>query len=107
MAGEIVERLCSPGQLLQAGATQCFTISDMNNVWVLVNIYQNDLAYVHVGRHSDDSERRRYPEVRGKIQYISPALDPKTRTLQARIEATNPGEQLKNDMYVTAEVRPG
>ena len=40
---------CSPGQLLAAGATQCFTLSDMSSVWILVNIYQNDVAYVHVG----------------------------------------------------------
>ena len=45
--------------------------------------------------------------MRGKIQYIAPALDPTTRTLQARIEADNPGERLKKDMYVTAQVRAG
>ncbi len=49
LAGEVVERLCSPGQLLQAGGTQCFTLSDMSSVWMLVNIYQNDVPYVHVG----------------------------------------------------------
>jgi len=107
LAGEIVERLCSPGQLLQAGGTQCFTLSDINSVWVLVNIYQNDVAYVHVGDEvTIDNEA--YPGVvRGKIQYIAPALDPTTRTLQARIEASNPGERLKKDMYVTALVRAG
>jgi cobalt-zinc-cadmium efflux system membrane fusion protein len=107
MAGQVVERLCSPGQLLQAGATQCFTLSDMSSVWVLVNIYQNDVAYVHVGDEvTIDNEA--YPGVvRGKIQYIAPALDPTTRTLQARIEASNPGERLKKDMYVTALVRAG
>ncbi len=107
LAGEIVERLCSPGQLLQAGGTQCFTLSDMNSVWVLVNVYQNDIAYVHVGEEvAIDNET--YPGVvRGKIQYVAPALDPTTRTLQARIEASNPGERLKRDMYVTAEVRAG
>ena len=107
LAGEVVERLCSPGQLLQAGGTQCFTLSDMNSVWVLVNIYQNDIAYVHVGEDvTIDNET--YPGVvRGKIQYVAPALDPTTRTLQARIEASNPGERLKNNMYVTAEVRAG
>ena len=107
LAGEVVERLCSPGQLLQAGGTQCFTLSDMNSVWVLVNVYQNDIAYVHVGEDvTIDNES--YPGVvRGKIQYVAPALDPTTRTLQARIEATNPGERLKKDMYVTAEVRAG
>jgi cobalt-zinc-cadmium efflux system membrane fusion protein len=105
--GEVVERLCSPGQLLQAGGTQCFTLSNMRTVWVLVNIYQNDLAYVHVGDEvSIDNEA--YPgAVRGKIQYIAPALDPTTRTLAARIEAANPGERLKKDMYVTAVVQAG
>jgi len=107
LAGEIVDRLCSPGQLLQAGGTQCFTLSDMSTVWVLVNVYQNDIAYVHVGEDvTIDNET--YPSlVRGKIQYVAPALDPTTRTLQARIEASNPGERLKKDMYVTAEVRAG
>jgi cobalt-zinc-cadmium efflux system membrane fusion protein len=107
LAGEVVERLCSPGQLLQAGGTQCFTLSDMSSVWVLVNVYQKDIAYVHAGEDvTIDNET--YPGVvRGKIQYVAPALDPTTRTLQARIEASNPGERLKKDMYVTAEVRAG
>jgi cobalt-zinc-cadmium efflux system membrane fusion protein len=107
LAGEVVERLCSPGELLQAGGTQCFTLSDMNSVWVLVNVYQNDIAYVHVGEDvTIDNET--YPGVvRGKIQYVATALDPTTRTLQARIEASNPGERLKRDMYVTAEVHAG
>lgn len=106
-AGEVVERLCSQGQLLQAGATQCFTLSDMSSVWILVNIYQNDLAYVRVGQDvTIDNEA--YPGVvHGKIEYIAPALDPTTRTAPARIEAQNPGERLKKDMYVTAEVRAG
>jgi membrane fusion protein, heavy metal efflux system len=107
VAGEVVDRLCSPGQLLQAGSTQCFTLSDMSRVWVLVNIYQNDIAYVHVG-DPVTIVNETYPEpVRGKIEYIAPALDPATRTLQARIAAGNPGERLKKDMYVTAEVQAG
>ncbi len=107
LAGEIVERLCSPGQLLQAGGTQCFTLSNMSSVWVLVNIYQNDVAYVHVGDEVTINNEAYPGVVRGKIQYIAPALDPTTRTLQARIEASNPGERLKKDMYVTALVRAG
>jgi membrane fusion protein, heavy metal efflux system len=105
--GEVVERLCSQGQLLQAGATQCFTLSDMGSVWVLVNIYQNDLAAVRIGQDVT-IEDETYPGViHGKIEYIAPALDPTTRTVQARIEASNPNERLKKDMYVTAEVRAG
>jgi cobalt-zinc-cadmium efflux system membrane fusion protein len=107
VAGVVVDRQCSPGQLLAAGATQCFTLSDTSSVWILVNIYQNDVAYVHIG-DAVTIGNESYPEVvRGKIEYISPALDPNTRTLQARIEAPNPGERLKKEMYVTAEVQAG
>ena len=107
VAGEIVERLVGPGQLLQAGATQCFTISDTSTVWVLVNVYQSDLGSVRIG-DSADITTDAYPEVfRGRISYLAPALDPTTRTLQARIVTENPGHKLKKDMYVTATVRAG
>jgi cobalt-zinc-cadmium efflux system membrane fusion protein len=107
VAGEVVDRTCSPGQLLAAGATQCFALSDMSSVWILVNIYQNDVAYVHLG-DAVTVENESYPDaVHGRIEYISPALDPNTRTLQARIEAANPGERLKKEMYVTAQVQAG
>ena len=107
LAGEVVERLCSPGQLLQAGGTQCFTLSDMSTVWVLVNVYQNDIAYVHVGEDVTIEDETYPGVVHGKIEYMAPALDPTTRTLQARIEASNPGERLKKEMYVTALVSAG
>jgi cobalt-zinc-cadmium efflux system membrane fusion protein len=107
VGGEIVERLVGPGQLLQAGSTQCFTISDMSTVWVLVNVYQSDLAYVHAG-DSVEIDTDSYPDkFHGKISYLAPSLDPTTRTLQARIEASNPGGKLKKDMYVTAVVQAG
>jgi cobalt-zinc-cadmium efflux system membrane fusion protein len=107
VAGEIVERLVGPGQLLQASTTQCFTISDTSSVWVLVNVYQKDLGSVHVGDMADITTDA-YPEVfRGRISYIAPALDPTTRTLQERIVTENPNHRLKKDMYVTATIRAG
>jgi len=107
LAGEVVERLVSPGQLLQASATQCFTISDMSSVWVLVNVYQKDLADVHVG-DSVVVQSDAYPDVfHGRISYVAPALDPTTRTVQARIVTPNPAQKLKKDMYVTAIVNAG
>jgi len=107
ISGEVVERLVSPGQVVQAGQTQAFTISDLSTVWVLANIYQSDLAYVHSG---DDVvvETDSYPgSFHGRISYVSPALDPNTRTLQARILVDNPGEKLKRDMYCTVTVTAG
>lgn len=107
VGGEVVERLVGPGQLLQAGATQVFTISDMSTVWVLVNVYQSDVAYVKVG-DAVDITTDTYPQVfHGKISYVAPALDPNTRTLQARIVTSNPGKILKKDMYVTAMLQAG
>jgi cobalt-zinc-cadmium efflux system membrane fusion protein len=107
IGGEVVERLVSPGQVVQAGQTQAFTISDLSTVWVLANVYQADLEYV---RNGDDVlvQTDAYPETfHGKISYISPALDPNTRTLQARIVVDNPGEKLKKDMYCTVMVTAG
>ena len=95
------------GQLLQLGATQCFMISDTSTVWVLVNVYQKDLPFVHVG-DAVTIQTDSYPDVfHGRISYVAAALDPNTRTLQARIETSNPGEKLKKDMYVVATVDAG
>jgi cobalt-zinc-cadmium efflux system membrane fusion protein len=107
IGGEVVERLVSPGQVVQAGQTQAFTISDLSTVWVLANVYQADLAAVRTG---DDVvvETDAYPgSFHGRISYVSPALDPNTRTLQARIVVDNPGEKLKRDMYCTVTVTAG
>jgi cobalt-zinc-cadmium efflux system membrane fusion protein len=107
ISGEVVERLVSPGQVVQAGQTQAFTISDLSTVWVLANVYQADLALVRAG---DDVvvQNDAYPGTfHGRISYVSPALDPNTRTLQARIVVDNPGEKLKRDMYCTVTVTAG
>jgi cobalt-zinc-cadmium efflux system membrane fusion protein len=107
ISGEVVERQASPGQLLQAGATQCFTISDMHTVWVLVNVYQKDMPYVHEGE-SATLQTDSYPRpFHGRISYLAPALDPNSRTLAARIVTENPRLELKKDMYVTAIVDAG
>jgi len=107
ISGIVVERDVAPGQLMQAGATQAFIISDMSTVWILANVYQGDLAFVKVGDPvivTTDS----YPDTfNGKISFVSPAVDPNTRTLQARIEVINTGEKLKNNMYCVATVTAG
>jgi membrane fusion protein, heavy metal efflux system len=107
IGGLVVEQDVSAGQLIQPGITQCFMISDVSTVWVLVNVYQKDLPYVHVGDQVT-IQTDTYPEVfHGRIAYVAASLDPSTRTLQARIETNNPGEKLKKDMYVVATVNAG
>jgi cobalt-zinc-cadmium efflux system membrane fusion protein len=107
IAGEVVERMVQPGQVIQAGSTQVFTISNMGTVWVLVNVYQNDLSAIHLG-DPVTVETNAFPTVfHGRISYISPSLDPDTRTLSVRIVTSNPHGILKKDMYVTAIVQSG
>jgi cobalt-zinc-cadmium efflux system membrane fusion protein len=70
-------------------------------------VYQASLASVRSG---DDVvvQTDAYPDsFHGRISYVSPALDPNTRTLQARIVVDNPGEKLKKDMYCTVTVTAG
>jgi cobalt-zinc-cadmium efflux system membrane fusion protein len=107
IGGQVVERLVSPGQVVQAGQTQAFTISDLSSVWVLANVYQADLAFINSG---DDVivQTDAYPNTfHGRISYVSPSLDPNTRTLQARVVVDNPGEKLKKDMYCNVTVTAG
>ncbi|MGA3317331.1 MAG: efflux RND transporter periplasmic adaptor subunit [Candidatus Korobacteraceae bacterium] len=107
IAGQVVEQNVAAGQLVQTGATQCFLVSDTSNVWVLVNVYQKDLPNVRVG-DPVTIQTESYPDVfHGRISYVAASLDPNTRTLQARIETSNPGEKLKKDMYVVATVDAG
>jgi cobalt-zinc-cadmium efflux system membrane fusion protein len=107
IGGQVVERLVAPGQVVQAGQTQAFTISDLSTVWVLANVYQTDLAFVQSGEDVA-VQTDAYPgSFHGRISYVSPAIDPNTRTLQARIVVDNPGEKLKRDMYCTVSVAAG
>jgi membrane fusion protein, heavy metal efflux system len=107
IGGTVVEQNVAAGQLIQPGSTQCFMISDTGSVWVLVNIYQKDLPYVRAG-DSVTIQTDAYPDTfPGRIAYVAASLDPSTRTLQARIDTNNPGEKLKKDMFVTANVNAG
>jgi cobalt-zinc-cadmium efflux system membrane fusion protein len=84
------------------GSPNPFTISDLSYVWILCDVYENDLANVHVGETAE-MRLNAYPDkvVRGKITNIGPILDPNLRTAKVRIEVANPGT-IKIGMFVTA-----
>ncbi len=89
----------------QRSASRCSDMSSRSGFWRTST--KTDIASVHVG-DAVTVDNETYPgAIRGKIQYLAPSLDPTTRTLQARIDAPNPGERLKKDMYVNIEVRAG
>jgi membrane fusion protein, heavy metal efflux system len=84
------------------GSPNPFTISDLSYVWILCDVYENDLAGVHVGETAE-IRLNAYPDkvFRGKIANIGPILDPNIRTAKVRIEVANPGS-MKIGMFVTA-----
>jgi multidrug efflux pump subunit AcrA (membrane-fusion protein) len=79
----------------------------MGTVWVLANVYQNQLAFVHVGDPVTITTDAYKQEFHGRISFMGAALDPTSRTLQARIDTQNINRLLKKDMYVTATVVAG
>jgi len=79
----------------------------MSTVWVLANVYEHDLGFVHLGDPVTIQTDAYATSFSGKISYIATALDPTSRTLQVRIETSNPDKKLKKDMYVTALVHAG
>jgi len=70
-------------------------------------VYQGDLAFVHSGDEVVVQTDAYPTSFHGKISFVSAALDPATRTLQARVVVDNPGEKLKRDMYCTVTVTAG
>jgi cobalt-zinc-cadmium efflux system membrane fusion protein len=79
-----------------------FTISDLSYVWIICDVYENDLDAVHVGETAD-TRLNAYPKtvLKGRIDNILPILDPNIRTAKVRIEVANPG-MMRVGMFVTA-----
>ena len=84
------------------GSPNPFTISDLSNVWILCDVYENDLANVHVGENAE-VRLNAYPDqlFTGRISNVGPVLDPNLRTAKVRVEVHNPG-LLRVGMFVTA-----
>lgn len=104
ISGIVVQKLVAPGQLIQAGSTTCYVISDVATVWVQGHIFDRDLPSVRVGDAVEESNPS-FPTVfHGVVEYIGAMLDPATRTTPVRIVTSNPGGLLKKDMFVDAVI---
>jgi cobalt-zinc-cadmium efflux system membrane fusion protein len=102
IAGTVVEKLVTPGQLLQSGTTPCFTVADLSKVWVMANIFETDLAAVEEGDAAEIVTSAWPTNLPGTVDNISAIVDPNTRAVDVRIGANNPRELLKKQMYVRA-----
>jgi cobalt-zinc-cadmium efflux system membrane fusion protein len=100
IAGTVVEKLITPGQLLQAGTTPCFTVANLSRVWVMAQIFGSDLATVSVGDTADVMSGIGTDHFSGTVDNISALVNPDTRSVVARVVVRNPGDFLKKQMYV-------
>jgi RND family efflux transporter MFP subunit len=103
VSGFILDKKAVIGNSVNAGDA-LFTVGNFDKVWFSGDIYQEDLSKIHKGQDvvidSTDSE----DSVRGKISFISPVVDPTTRTIKIRVLMDNPKGMLRSDMYVEAHI---
>ena len=86
-----------------SGTANAFTIADLSHVWIICDVYENDLATVHLGQEAD-IRLNAYPDkvLKGTISDIGAVLDPNIRTGKVRIQVENPGELMRIGMFATA-----
>ncbi|HSY21125.1 MAG TPA: efflux RND transporter periplasmic adaptor subunit, partial [Polyangiaceae bacterium] len=108
--GEVLMRNISPGAEVQGqyagGASpELFTVGQVDKVWVLADVYEIDMARVHVGAKAVVTVLT-YPnkEFLGTVDWVSGALDPSTRTAKVRCTFDNPDKLLRPQMYATVRV---
>jgi cobalt-zinc-cadmium efflux system membrane fusion protein len=103
VSGVITDQQITNGSGVQAlTPPNPYMISDVSHVWILCDVYENDLAKVHVGEYAD-IRLNAYPDriLKARINNILPTLDPNLRTAKVRLEMENPG-LLRFGMFVTA-----
>jgi membrane fusion protein, heavy metal efflux system len=105
IAGTVVEKTITPGQLLQAGSTPCFTVADLSRVWVMAQIFGSDLASVSAGDPVEMETGFGTNVLSGTVDNISAEVNPDTRSVLARVVVENPGDVLKKQMYVRVRIQ--
>jgi Cu(I)/Ag(I) efflux system membrane fusion protein len=102
--GFVMEKMVVEGQMIEPGM-KIYRLADLGLVWVQAQVYEQDLPYIRLGQEvtvtlSYLSDR----EFRGRVTYIYPNIDEKTRTARVRMEFHNPGYFLKPGMFATVHV---
>ncbi|HZS18742.1 MAG TPA: efflux RND transporter periplasmic adaptor subunit [Candidatus Udaeobacter sp.] len=102
--GVVLEKMAVEGQMVEAGM-KLYRLADLSIVWLQSQIYEQDLAYVRLGQEAVATlsylPDRKF---RGRVTYVYPTVDEKTRTAQVRMEFHNPGLFLKPGMFATVEL---
>jgi len=105
VSGVITDQQVTNAAAVQGLGSTPFTISDLSYIWIICDVYENDLASVHIGDPAD-IRMNAYPSqvFKGRVANIGAILDPQIRTAKVRIEMRNPGN-LRVGMFATATFR--
>ncbi|MBN9688658.1 MAG: efflux RND transporter periplasmic adaptor subunit [Verrucomicrobia bacterium] len=103
--GIVVEKMAVEGQMVDAGM-KLYRLADLGIVWVQAQVFEQDLVFVRLGQEATVSlsylPDRKF---RGRVTYVYPTVDEKTRTARVRMEFHNPGYFLKPGMFATVELQ--
>jgi cobalt-zinc-cadmium efflux system membrane fusion protein len=105
LAGTVVERSITPGELLQAATTQAFTIADLSHVWVMAQVFGADIDNITVGdsvQVETDSETK---PIAGRVANIATEVDPTAHSIMVRVAVDNPRNILKKQQYVRVTIK--
>ena len=104
VGGIVLEKHVTEGAYVQTG-TMIYTIADLSSIWVKLDAYESDVALVAYQQEVEFTTEAYPGEMfKGKITFIPPTLDPKTRTVKLRVNVPNPNGKLKPGMFVRAVV---
>lgn len=101
--GTVLEKHLTWGEAIDRDQA-AFLVADLRNVWVDLAVYQKDLSHIAVGQRVRISAGEGMPEAEGTIAYITPTVDPPTRTTTARVVLDNADGKWRPGMFVTARV---
>ncbi|HZX72119.1 MAG TPA: efflux RND transporter periplasmic adaptor subunit [Rhodanobacter sp.] len=105
IAGTVVEKSIAPGQLLAAGSSACFTIADTSRMWVMAQLFGDELAAVKNGDAATVDTGADGTKIDGKVTNVGAVVDPDTRSVEARVLVDNPDGALRRQMYVRVQIR--
>ncbi len=104
VSGVVISKDVNVGDYVSRG-TPLFEIADLSHVWALFDAYESDLPWIRKGdRISFTLESSPGKEYSGDVSFIDPVINPQTRVAKVRVEISNPGNQLKPEMFATGIV---
>lgn len=103
VSGTVMERKVTEGQYVREGDV-LYALSDLSAVWVKADVYESDLPQVRVGQAAEIAAEGLPAKLRGRVDFIEPALNPQTRTVAVRIQVANPELRLRPAMFVNVRL---